>query len=464
MSNVADGQLTQFQERVRQERTFFDGSGAVTVARAPGRLDVMGGVADYSGSVVLEGTIAEGTFAGVQTRTDNLIRLRTLDGDPGLQPLVEVSLDSLLERNLARPAGEVAASLKSPTAARWAAYAVGCYYYLLAAELVSPKSAAGVNILVQSSVPIGAGVSSSAALEVATMSALRAHFGLEIPGMNLAHMCQQVENKIAGAPCGIMDQVTCALGREDELLVLKCQPHDLLGYARIPQGWEFVGLDSGVKHSVGGSNYTRARVGAFMGLQIVSLLLAQRGSGGYLCNLSAQDWKELRSLVPESLTGKEFTERHGSYPDKVTTVDPLQTYRVRMGAEHPILENERVLRFIDLMRVAEASPDEQLLRQAGSLMLDAHKSYSERLDLGSPETDLLVELAMGLGPEHGIYGAKITGGGSGGTVVLLCSGERSRDAVEKVRSEYQRKTGILPTMMRGSSPGAEEFGTMSLKL
>src|SRR5690242_5816305 len=113
-----------------------------------------------------------------------------------------------------------------------------------------------------------------------------------------------------------MDQVTCALGRENELLVLKCQPHDLLGFVRIPSCWEFIGLDSGVKHSVGGSNYTRARVGAFMGLQIVRQLVASRAlqssatSSGplvdgpvHLCSFSRGDWLDLRGSIPERLSG-----------------------------------------------------------------------------------------------------------------------------------------------------------------
>src|SRR5207247_773734 len=100
---------------------------------------------------------------------------------------------------------------------------------------------------------------------------------------------QLVENQLAGAPCGIMDQVTSTLGREGHLLVLSCQPFEVVAHIAVPRAWRFVAIDSGVRHSVGGAAYARARVAAFMGLKI----LQTTGSsfGGYLCNISAEEWR-----------------------------------------------------------------------------------------------------------------------------------------------------------------------------
>src|SRR5439155_12944132 len=121
----------------------------------------------------------------------------------------------------------------------------------------------------------------------------------------LARLCQRVENEIAGAPCGIMDQVTSALGEEGKLLALDCRPHRLVGQLPIPPGWNFVGLNSGVKHSVGASDYTRARASAFMGLRIL-----EKESGinlsGYLCNLPASQWSEHRKRIAERVKGCDF--------------------------------------------------------------------------------------------------------------------------------------------------------------
>jgi galactokinase len=327
----------------------------------------------------------------------------------------------------------------------------------MASGWLEPATARGVNILIESDVPIGAGVSSSAALEVAVMNALCGLHGIQMDGLQLARLCQVVENRVVGAPCGIMDQVTCALGKEGSLLALKCQPHDVMGHQPVPAGWRFVGLDSGVKHSVGGSKYRLARTAAFMGLGIIR----SKSDGDtvqYLSSLSPEAWKPWRAVLPETLTGSEFTARYGDLPDTVTEVHAHETYPVRDAAEHPILENDRVREFIALMNLARSEPDAQLMTEAGALMLGSHRSYSDRLDLGSAETDLLVELAMDFGPNSGIYGAKITGGGSGGTVVLLCD-ETAGAAVEEVRQSYERRTGIEPRLMTGSSPGAVEFGT-----
>jgi L-arabinokinase len=111
--------------------------------------------------------------------------------------------------------------------------------------------------------------------------------------------------------------------------------------------------------------------------------------------------------------------------------------------------------------VADAAAVEtDLLRDAGELMYAAHRSYSERLDLGSPETDLLVDLVREQGPDRGLYGARITGGGSGGTVAILCAaGSPAADeALAGVCREYERRSGNVPRVFTGSSPGAVMFG------
>jgi L-arabinokinase len=152
----------------------------------------------------------------------------------------------------------------------------------------------------------------------------------------------------------------------------------------------------------------------------------------------------------------------------VTRVDPQETYYPRACAEHPIFENARVMQFIALMRIAEiqqqerpgAIPDAALMRYVGELMYEAHASYSDRIRLGSPETDLLVELVRQAGEPRGLYGAKITGGGSGGTVAVLCTQAPDADqALEEICAAYAERAGIAPRLFLGSSPGALSFGT-----
>jgi len=483
----ANDQWDHFEQLVVIDHAdFFDDVSPIAGARAPGRLDVMGGVADYSGSMVLEMPLAEAACVAWQWRTDRKLRVRSLlKGASAGEFLSAVfSLDDLLTSDgYLRTPSEVHQRLTGNVETRWAAYIVGCYYVMLSAytqfsqgKVDSRVGELGANILLSSSVPLGAGVSSSAAIEVATMHALNEAAGIHPSDMTLAAWCQRVENTIVGAPCGIMDQVTSALGLEDNLLVLQCQPHNLIGYQRTPPGWKFVGIDSRVKHSVGGSAYTEARVGAFMGLKIIQLESGGKPKQNYLCQLSHEEFSAYSDLVPEVVTGEEFGRLYGILPDTVTSVDLETTYYPRACAEHPILENERVKHLFGMMQIASARhiensapldsgglasrPDVEILLRAGKLMYAAHESYSQRLKLGSPETDLIVKLVANRGSAMGLYGAKITGGGAGGTVAILCDATCGdyELALQQVCSEYHRQTGVSPTTFCGSSPGAVSFG------
>src|SRR5262249_26410959 len=128
----------------------------------------------------------------------------------------------------------------------------------------------GAKIVISSRVPEGKGVASSAALEVAVMQAAAAALRIPVTPGELALLCQKAENLVAGAPCGIMDQMTSACGTGDALLALLCQPAELVPFVRIPQEIAFWGLDSGERHAVSGSDYTSVRTGAFMGLRIIA--------------------------------------------------------------------------------------------------------------------------------------------------------------------------------------------------
>ena len=130
----------------------------------------------------------------------------------------------------------------------------------------------GIRLLVQSDVPEAKGVSSSAALEVATMRAVAHLFGITIDGVEAARLCQIAENLVVESACGIMDQMTSALGRTDKLLALLCQPAEVQGFVSVPDSIGFWGIDSGIRHAVSGSDYTSVRIGAFMGYRIIASL------------------------------------------------------------------------------------------------------------------------------------------------------------------------------------------------
>ena len=239
--------------RVRAELSAeFDSSKPLRVSRAPGRLDVMGGIADYTGSLVAESTLDRATAVAIHERADRAVQIFSFNLLDEHHPFtVQIPLDALANC----PLETLKAEFSEP-GRRWAAYAAGCLFVLHEAKLVDlcdPKHR-GLNLALYSTVPLGAGVSSSAAIEVATMMNLVEHFNLRdrMDPLTMATMCQGVENRVVGAPCGIMDQVSSCYGQAHSLLRMVCQPHEIQPALHLPAGTRVIGINSRVRHSVGG--------------------------------------------------------------------------------------------------------------------------------------------------------------------------------------------------------------------
>jgi L-arabinokinase len=458
----------RFLARLNAEPGFFDPAQPLIAARAPGRLDLMGGIADYSGSLVLELPLDCAAWAAAQwTGATTAEAISANAGEVGGAPRVGVPLADLLGDY-----ATVRARLAHLAADHWAAYVLGALT-VLHAERGLPFER-GLRLFVASEVPVGKGVSSSAAIEVAAMRAICGLLDLELDGRALALLCQKVENLVVGAPCGVMDQMTAACGQPNSLLALLCQPAELEPGVELPSALEVWGIDSGIRHAVSGADYGSVRVGAFMGYAILAaqagLLARPAGPGrvtiadprwqGYLANLTPSVWEaRFRDRVPETLTGAAFLAEFGGFTDAVTTIDPAHTYAVRQPAAHPIYEHHRVMLFRALLQKQNLS--EADCRLLGELMYQSHLSYSA-CGLDSTGTDRLVELVRAVGPETGLYGAKITGGGSGGTVAVLAR-RGSAKTVETLAAAYARETGRTAHVLGGSSPGALVFGAHPLK-
>jgi galactokinase len=429
-----------------QERRLFDRGASVSIARAPGRLDVMGGIADYSGSLVLERPIAEAAWVAVQRLECPVLEIVSRG-----RPPYTIPLRALAPHGAPLSYDEARQSFTGPH--KWVAYIAGVLLVLAREREMALTS--GARIVVLSEVPEGKGVSSSAAVETATMSAVASAFGLSLEPRDLAVMCQTAENRVAGAPCGVMDQMTCVFGDEHALLALLCQPAELQPRVPIPDDVELWGLDSGERHAVDGSDYGAVRTGAFMGVRILCEHASVRD--GYLANVPVEEFEqELVRCLPEEMSGDEFLARYGSTPDTVTSVERGRRYRVRTAAAHPVYERRRAEAFRALL--LESGEDAR--RQLGALMYESHASYG-KCGLGSVGTDRLVALVRAAGPAAGLYGARITGGGSGGTVAVI--GRRgASDAVARVVDAYEAQTGYRPYVFAGSSPGVSAFGSRSI--
>ena len=449
---------------------FFAPDRPIIIARAPGRLDVMGGIADYSGSLVLEMPTAEATLCALQPRTDRRVHVVSAGAAEasGVREF-QVGLDDLDRGHLAGASTARAWFAANPEQT-WAGYVLGTLILLFERGHGS-RLREGCSLLLRSSVPEGKGVASSAALEVASAMALLDHYGISLAPIEVAHLCQEVENHVVGAPCGLMDQITACCGQRGSLLRLLCQRATIEGTISVPSGWAFWGVDSGIRHAVSGADYTSVRVAAFMGMRIMAELagfsIHQEGEHvrfgenpwqGYLANVGPALWQEqYADRLPDELSGREFLDRYGGTSDPVTHVDPNRTYAVRQAAAHPIHEHDRAGRFAALLPdVDRRGAAEQL----GELMFQSHASYSA-CSLGSDGTDRLVEMVRKAGPGAGLYGAKITGGGSGGTVAIFGRAEAD-SAVHDIARRYEQKTERAAHVFSGSSPGAAAFGILRL--
>jgi len=452
----------------------FANSRPMRLSRAPGRLDVMGGIADYTGSLVAEATLDRAAAVVLQERGDRRVQIFSFNLLDDHQPFTfGMPMDALATQPLEKLKIEF-----SEPGRRWAAYLAGCLFILHEAKYVdlSDPRHRGLNLALYSTVPLGAGVSSSAAIEVATMMNLVDHFNLRdrIDPMTMSALCQQVENRVVGAPCGIMDQVSSCYGQAHSLLRMVCQPHQIQPALHLPKGVRVLGINSHVKHSVGGGMYGKTRCAAFMGHKIIVHQMREIGQAagqelvsdpmnGYLANLDPEDYKRtFRKYVPELISGREFLDRFGPTIDSATTVDPAASYQVQHATDHHVLEARRVQRFVEFLHEADLSTGQErkvLLDKAGHLMYASHLSYTNDAMLGADECDLLVKLVRER-ESAGFYGAKITGGGSGGTVAVLAEQAPGMDeALFEIMSLYEKQTGNKPEALVGTSPGAWHVGT-----
>ncbi|MFI5380216.1 MAG: hypothetical protein ACHRHE_13035 [Tepidisphaerales bacterium] len=453
----------------------------------------MGGIAEYSGSLVCAAPLGLAAAVALSPRDDGDVQVFSFNLLDANRPFTaRISLSALASASADRLRADV-----SQPGRRWAGYALGCVFMLHdrgLVDLADPRMK-GINLAVLSTVPLDAGVGSSSALTVATMTGLRDHFGLRdrLDPLEMAALCQQVEHRIVGASCGIADPVTSCLGRERELLRMLCQPHELAPGLALPPKIRVVGIHSGVRDPSADARYARTRCAAFMAHAMILRRITEMAheaqpsrpcssdhsrdgcatpadpTRGYLANLDQDHYKSLfRPLLPEILKGSDLLTRFQAqashlwcrYADTtVAPVDPDTEYHVQQAADHHVLEARRVRQFVNFLEQAAGHeigtrPRMLALDKAGHLMYASHISYTNDALLGAPECDLLVKLVRDRERE-GFYGARITSRGCGGTVAVLCNeSERTDAALAAIMAEYEKQTGRKATLFAGTSPGA----------
>ena len=402
---------------------FFAAGAPVAVARAPGRLDLLGGIADYSGGLVLELPLRAAVFVAAQSAEDG--RVIAVSGGRRVSADAEAVAHASLDELTAAFSGRDA----------WAAYVLGPLA-LLVREHDLPLT--GLRLLASSTIPEGKGLGSSAALEVAVLQASSACLGARCEPRDLALLGQRAEQIFAGAPCGAMDQMAVMHGEAGRLLALLCRPAEIVASVPLPRALSAWAIDSGLPHAVSGSTYRRVRCAAFMGRALLDCRV------DHLAELERDDVDT--RLLPERMLGADFLRLREGITDPVSAVEPAVAYPVRAATLFPIEEHGRAR---ELLALLDDASDETLVR-IGELMYESHEGYS-RCGLGVQRTDEIVSAVRAAGADRGLVGARISGGGSGGAVVVL----GRADAEPHARAIAE---SLGAGLVGGSSPGAARFG------
>ncbi|MFE9597591.1 galactokinase [Streptomyces hokutonensis] len=354
---------------------------------APGRVNLIGEYTDFNEGFVMPLALPHTAVAAVSRRADGVLRIHSADIEG---PVVELHVDELAPR----------------TNTSWAAYPAGVVWVLREAG----HQVTGADIHLSSTVPTGAGLSSSAALEVVTALALNDLFELGLSGPELARFSQRAENDFVGVPCGIMDQTASACAEEGHALHLDCRD---LSIRQIPfdlasEGLSLLVVDSRVKHALGDGEYAERREG---------------------CEEGARQ------------LGVPFL-RDVAYEDLDASLARLTDERIRRYVRHVVSDDHRVDQVIALLDAGE-------VRAIGPVLTEGHASLRDDLRISCPELDLVVDTAVGAGA----LGARMTGGGFGGSAIVLVEATDA-DTVTKAVEEAFAGAGYTAPRVFPAVPSA----------
>ena len=368
-------------------RTRFGGEPHGTWS-APGRANLIGEHTDYNDGFVLPFAIQHRTYVALGRRDDGVLRVASTFDDEVIEVAV-ADIPSLF------PAGR-------DSVAEWARYPLGVAWALVHASGQDAATLSGADLAFSSDVPVGAGLSSSAAIESATAVALTEVWGLDLDRIALAQAGRRAENEAVGAPTGIMDQMASMLGRADAAIFLDCRSLEAdvidLGFAKA--GLELVVIDTGVSHSHATGGYGERRASCERGAQALGVVA-------------------LRDVAVADL-------------DRAAALLDDETFR---RVRHIVTENDRVEATVRTLR-------EQGPAAIGDLLVASHASMRDDFEISVPELDTAVEAAL----SAGAIGARMTGGGFGGAAIALVPHESVNAVQDAATAAFAARGFAAPTI------------------
>lgn len=349
--------------------------------RAPGRINLIGEHTDYNDGFVLPMAIDRETVVAAAVRDDRLIRARSC------------AQGGIVELDLDRPG--------SPRRGVWFDYVEGVAQALVARG----KFLRGADLLIESNVPVGAGLSSSAALEVSIGFALLVLSEREVDLCSLALAGRDAEHNYVGTMCGIMDQYAAAFGRAGHALQIDCRSLESILVPVDLSDTAIVVCDTKVKHNLASSEYNKRRAECEQGVQLLRQVLPDIAS---LRDVSISQFEDHQDRLPEL---------------------------IRRRCRHVITENERTLRAAEALKASD-------FETIGALMAESHRSLRDDYEVSCVELDLMFEIAQSLDQ---VIGARMTGGGFGGCTINFVRRDGIEAFCKAILLGYQRETGITPT-------------------
>jgi galactokinase len=357
--------------------------GAVpTVYRAPGRVNLIGEHTDYNDGLVMPAALDLYTYVAVSPRVDRRLSVYS----ESLREMCELDLDRI----------------HPGRSGHWSDYVRG----VAGVFESSGYKLRGADLVIMSEVPLGSGLSSSAALEVSTAWALLANSDIEIDRTAVAQMCQKAEHVYAEMRCGIMDQFISCHGRVGYALMLDCRSLEF-ELLPIPGAVRLMVCNTMVKHEHASSGYNTRRRECEEGFRALAQVLPG-----------------IRAL--RDVTLSDLKQHH----DRLS---PVIYKRVR----HVVTENDRVRKAARALEAGDVSA-------FGRFMADSHRSLRDDYEVSTAELDLMVELASG---QEGVYGARMTGGGFGGCTINLVDAAHAEELRRRLEHDYETKTGLKPTIL-----------------
>lgn len=359
------------EKTVQDEFSQLFGKQPDILVSSPGRINIIGEHTDYNYGYVLPAAVDYHITLGIAKNNTKTCRVYSVDFDD----FEQFELSDIQESN-----------------EKWMNFILGVVYQL-------KDEIGGFDLIFSGDIPVGAGLSSSAALSCGTAYALSHLFGLDLDDWQISKIAQKSEHDFVHVQCGIMDQFACMFGRENQVLLLDCEKLEYIEYEFDLTGHKLLLLDSHIKHELGSSQYNVRR------------------------KESAEALTTLQEVFPERHNFKNFSQ------DELHHLNGQLNSILLKRAQHIISENHRV-------HAACSALKQRDFKVVGQLLTESHKSLRDHYDVTCEETDFIVDC---LGKEENIYGARQIGGGFGGCVLAIAKDEELQDSIDRVGQQYKAR-------------------------